>query len=94
MFLVQLINYDIYCELADRAKIPTEKRCWPADAPVYTDEDDLTVASAAAEVTEPDMGMDEEDGEDDSESSSDGGDIGVSDEDGELGNDGLEDFGN
>jgi hypothetical protein len=94
MFLVQLINYDIYCELADRAKIPIEKRCWPADAPVYTDEDDLTVASAAAEVTEPDMGMDEEDGEDDSEYSSDGGDIGVSDEEGDLVNDELEDFEN
>ncbi len=107
MFLVQLINYDIYCELADRAKIPIEKRCWPADAPVYLDDDDLTVAPAAAQATEPFFGIDGEAGESEndeneaSDSSSNGGEIDVSDDDGddddlysELGLGGLEDFSN
>ncbi len=49
MFLVQLINYDIYCKVANDAKISEEKRSWPADAPVYADED-FTATSAAAET--------------------------------------------
>ena len=38
MFLVQLINYDIYCKQANDAKF---SRVWPEDAPVYTDDDDV-----------------------------------------------------
>jgi len=48
MFLVQLINYDIYCKLAYDAKI---SRSWPEDAPVYSDDDnsmEIPVGAAAA----------------------------------------------
>jgi len=53
MFLVQCINYDIYCELADRAKIPIDKRTWPADADVYRDDDDVTSNSSSLDETLP-----------------------------------------
>jgi aspartyl-tRNA synthetase len=52
MFLIQLINYGIYCKLAREAKF---LRVWPVDAPVYSDDDDVAEAESSHAPASPDV---------------------------------------
>jgi len=92
MFLVQLINYDIYCKLARDAKF---SRAWPVDAPVYTDEDDAAEAVSSQAAATPDENYDAaSDAESEGstrDSEADASDADASEND-ELDNGNLEDF--
>jgi hypothetical protein len=46
VFLLQLLNYHLYCDLAEKAGVPEENRCWPENtdsvpwAPIPNDDSD------------------------------------------------------
>ena len=46
VFLLQLLNYHMYCDLAEKAGVPEENRCWPENtdsvpwAPIPNDDSD------------------------------------------------------